>query len=52
MVKNPVCIYSDDEEIFAKAVRMFSGIAIYDGTCEISEEVLRDLSAKYGLVIL
>ena len=52
MVKNPVCIYSDDEEIFAKAVRMFSGIAIYDGTCEISDEVLRDLSAKYGLVIL
>ena len=52
MVKNPVCIYSEDEEIFAKAVRMFSGIAIYDGTCEISEELLAELSAKYGLVIL
>ena len=52
MVKNPVCIYSEDEEIFARAVRMFSGIAIYDGTCEISDEVLRDLSVKYGLVIL
>lgn len=52
MVKNPVCICSDDSEIFAKAVRMFSGIAVYDGTSEIDERMLAKLSDKYGLVIL
>ena len=52
MLKNPVCISSESEEIFEKAVRMFCGIAVYDGTCDISEELLASLSAKYGLIIL
>lgn len=52
MLKNPVCIYSDDKEVFARAVRMFLGVAIYDGTCDIDEDILADLTLKYGLIVL
>ena len=52
MLQEPVAICSEDEEIFAKAVRMFCGVALYDGTGDIGEERLRQLSQKYGLIIL
>lgn len=52
MIQEPVAICSEDEEIFAKAVRMFCGVALYDGTGDISDEVLAQLSRQYGLIVL
>ena len=51
-VKDALCIYSDVPELLEGALRAYQGRAFWDGTGEIEPEFLREMSQKYGLVIL
>lgn len=52
MVSRPVCITSENPELFETALRVYEGLAIYDGTWELETSILRYLTDKYGLIVL
>ncbi|MGN1030350.1 MAG: hypothetical protein ACI4PQ_01980 [Butyricicoccaceae bacterium] len=52
MLTRAVCISAEDPELMETALRVFNGIAIYDGTWEIDPERLAYFRSKYGLIIL
>lgn len=47
-VRNPLCILCNDAVLLEKALRVYQGIALYDGT--LSEEALAPLERKYGMI--
>lgn len=52
MLTRAVCISAEDPELMEIALRVFDGIAIYDGTWEIDPERLAYFRGKYGLIVL
>jgi len=52
LIRRPLCLCSDDPELFERAVRAFDGRAIYDGTCELTERHVAQMAAAYGLIRL
>lgn len=52
MLTRAVCISAEDPELMETALRVFDGIAIYDGTWEIDPERLAYFRTKYGLIVL
>lgn len=52
LLERPVCLAAENSELFEKALRVFNGIALYDGTWELDEEHLERFYRCYGLVSL
>lgn len=52
LINRPVCLEVDSPELFEEALRVFDGIALYDGTMELEEKELTYFRDHYGLVFL
>lgn len=52
MINRPVCLAVENPELFEEALRVFDGIALYDGTWELEEKTLRFFCEHYGLIVL
>ncbi len=52
MLNRPVCLAAENPELLEQALRVFDGIALYDGTWELEEDVLDSFRQHYGLVAL
>ena len=52
LLERPVCLAAENPDLFEKALRVFNGIALYDGTWELAPEILEDFRRHYGLVAL
>ena len=51
-VKDALCLWSDVPELLEKALYLYQGRAFWDGTGDLEEAFLREMSRKYGLVRL
>lgn len=52
LLERPVCLAAENPVLFEKALRVFNGIALYDGTWELDSEHLDLFMRRYGLVSL
>lgn len=52
MIARPICISAATPELLEKALAIYPGLAIYDGTENFSEEILHYLEQKYGFIRL
>ncbi|MDY3618196.1 hypothetical protein [Agathobaculum sp.] len=52
MISRPVCLCAESAELLEQGLRVYPGLALYDGTWEQPEEVLHYLEQKYGLIRL
>lgn len=52
LLERPVCLAAENPILFEKALRVFNGIALYDGTWELEPEILEEFRRHYGLVAL
>ena len=52
MLNRPVCLAAEDPELLEQALRVFDGIALYDGTWELDSDVFDYFRQHYGLVAL
>ncbi|MEG1858523.1 MAG: homocysteine methyltransferase, partial [Pseudoflavonifractor sp.] len=51
-VRDALCIWSDVPELLEGGLRVYQGRAFWDGTGDLEPEFLREMSRKYGLVLL
>ena len=51
-IRDALCLWADVPELMEKALRLYQGRAFYDGTGELEEEFLAEMSRKYGLIVL
>lgn len=49
MISKPLCLVCEDAEILEKALRLYQGRALYEGS--LDDEALMPLVEKYGLII-
>ncbi len=49
MIKKPLCLLCEDENLLEKALRLYQGRALYEG--KLPEETLMPLVQKYGLLL-
>jgi hypothetical protein len=52
LLERPVCLAAENPVLFEKALRVFNGIALYDGTWKLDSKHLDAFSHQYGLVSL
>lgn len=52
MLSRPVCLCAEDPELLEKALRIYTGLAIYDGTYEQDSPVVKYFCEKYGMIWL
>ncbi|MDO5548632.1 MAG: hypothetical protein Q4F79_09130 [Eubacteriales bacterium] len=52
LLERPVCLAAENPVLFEKALRVFNGIALYDGTWELDSEHLDMFTRHYGLISL
>ncbi len=52
MLNRPVCLEAEDPKLLEEALRVFDGIALYDGTWELDEDTLDYFRRHYGMVSL
>lgn len=52
MLSRPVCLCAEDPELLERALRIYHGLAIYDGTWEQEPSLLKYFSEKYGMICL
>ncbi|MDO4287066.1 MAG: hypothetical protein Q4C40_05005 [Eubacteriales bacterium] len=52
MLERPVCLEAENPELLEEALRVFDGIALYDGTWELDEDIFDYFRQHYGLVAL
>lgn len=52
MISRPLCLCAESAELLEQGLRVYPGLALYDGTWEQSEEVVHYLEQKYGLIRL
>lgn len=52
MISRPLCLCAESAELLEQGLRVYPGLALYDGTWEQPEEVLHYLEQKYGLIRL
>lgn len=51
-VNKALCLWSDVPQLLEQALRYYQGRAFYDGTGDLDEGELRQLSNRYGLIVL
>ncbi len=52
MISRPVCLCAEDPGLLERALRIYCGLALYDGTWEQDEEVIHRLERRYGMIRL
>ena len=52
VIQEALCIETDVPELLEGALRAYQGRAIWDGTCEMEDRFLQEMSIKYGLIVL
>ena len=52
MIARPICLCAEDPALLERALRIYCGLALYDGTWELEEHVLRNFEEKYGMIRL
>lgn len=52
MITRPVCLCAESPELLEKALRVYTGLALYDGTWEQEERILKYFTEKYGLICM
>lgn len=52
MLSRPVCLCAETPELLEKALRVYHGLAIDDGTCARDALISRYFSEKYGMICL
>lgn len=52
MLSRPVCLCAEDPELLEKALRIYVGLALYDGTWEQDPAVVKYFCEKYGMIWL
>ncbi|MGI6182252.1 MAG: hypothetical protein ACOYIE_09285 [Agathobaculum sp.] len=52
MISRPVCLCAESAELLEQGLRVYPGLALYDGTWEQPEDVLHYWEKKYGLILL
>ena len=52
MISRPVCLCAESAELLEQGLRVYPGLALYDGTWEQPEDVVHYLEQKYGLIRL
>ena len=52
MISRPVCLCAENADLLEQGLRVFPGLALYDGTWEQPDEVVHYWERKYGLVRL
>ncbi len=52
MISRPVCLCAESAELLEEGLRVYPGLALYDGTWEQPEDVVRYWEQKYGLIKL
>lgn len=52
MISRPLCLCAESAELLEQGLRVYAGLALYDGTWEQPEEVVHYLEQKYGLIRL
>ena len=52
MITRPVCICADSPELLEKALRVYAGLSLYDGTWEQEPRILKYFTEKYGLICM
>lgn len=51
-VQDALCICTDVPELLEGALRIYQGRAFWDGTVELDDQFLQEMSVKYGLIVL
>lgn len=51
-IEDALCICTDVPELLEGALRTYHGRALWDGTCDLPDLFLQEMSVKYGLVVL
>ncbi len=52
MISRPVCLCAESSELLEEGLKVYPGLALYDGTWEQPEEMVRYWEQKYGLIRL
>lgn len=52
MLARPVCLCAEQVELLESALRIYPGRALYDGTWELEEHMIKYFSEKYGMIRL
>ncbi len=52
MISRPVCLCAESAELLEEGLRVYPGLALYDGTWEQPEDIVRYWEQKYGLIKL
>ncbi len=52
MLSRPVCLWAEQPEILERALRIYPGLALYDGTWELEPRLIKYFSQKYGMICL
>jgi len=52
MISRPVCLCAESSELLEEGLRVYPGLALYDGTWEQPEEMVKYWGQKYGLIRL
>ena len=52
LLSRPVCLCAEDPELLEKALRIYVGLALYDGTWEQDPAVVKYFCEKYGMIWL
>ncbi len=52
MISRPVCLCAESAELLEEGLRVYPGLALYDGTWEQPEDVVKYWEKKYGLIRL
>lgn len=52
MLSRPVCLCAEQPELLERALRIYPGLALYDGTWELEPRLIKYFSEKYGMVCL
>jgi len=51
-IRDALCLWSDVPELLERALRLFQGRAFWDGTGDLDDDFLAEMSRKYGLILL
>ena len=52
MISRPLCLCAESADLLEQGLRVFPGLALYDGTWEQDEAVISNFETKYGMIRL
>lgn len=52
MISRPVCLCAEQPELLERALRIYPGLALYDGTWTLEPRLIKYFSEKYGMIPL